>query len=108
MMLTTREIEKRNQYGKICRYLETVFKNCGKGYDLYELIDYDPSMPEDVRSLLEDSLENETALYNFAEEKYKNMKLKHELKELQKKIDIQTKKLNKAIENFLNVKGGYT
>ena len=99
-MLTTREIEKRNQYGKICRYLETVFKNCGKGYELFELIAYDPSMPEDVRSLLEDSFENKTALYDFAEEKYRNMKLKHELKELQKKIDKQTRELNKASDEF--------
>lgn len=100
MTLTDREIEKRNQYGKICRYLATVFKNCGKGYKLYELIDYDPSMPEDVRSLLEDSLEHETALYDFAEEKYKNMQLKHELKELQKKIDKQTRELDKASDEF--------
>ena len=100
MMLTTHEIEKSNQYCKICSYLGTVFENCGKGYELYELIDYDPSMPGDVRSLLEDSFENETVLYDLAEEKYKNMKLKHELKELQKKIDKQTRELDKAYDEF--------
>lgn len=103
MMLTTREIEKRNQYGKICRYLETVFKNNLYGYNIIELCEYDVTMPAEIKEWLT----NDPIIYDFVDEKYKNMQLKHELKELQKKIDIQTKKLNKATENFLNVKGGY-
>ena len=49
MMFTTREIEKRNQYGKICRYLETVFKNNLYGYNIIELCEYDITMPAEIK-----------------------------------------------------------
>lgn len=95
-MLLPKEIdERRIRYSKICRYLFSVFENRYTGYELYELIDYDPSMPDDVKVWLDDEI-----TYNFAEEKYKHMKLTRELKAMQKKIDKQNSKLHKATDKF--------
>lgn len=88
---------KRRQYNKICKYLETVFNNCGDGYEVYKLVDYDPTMPEDVKEILSSS---ENAM-NFAEHKFQCMRLNRELKKLQREIDKKKKELDKAEDRFL-------
>lgn len=85
----------QKQYNQICRYLATVRENGYENYELYELIEYDPSMPSDIKEWLKDD-----TIYNFVSKKLENMKLRRELKDLQKTIDKQTRELNKAAEEF--------